>query len=69
MLVLHQATQLAMQRAKRHGVGVVATNNTCSSSGALGCAPAWLAAWVGRGHECRVVVAYLAGWLAGWEGS
>ncbi len=36
MLVLHQATQMAVARAKDQGFGIVGTNHTPSSTGALG---------------------------------
>jgi len=36
MLVLHQATSMAVSRAKEHGFGIVGTNHTPSSTGALG---------------------------------
>ena len=36
MLVLKKAADLAVQRAREHGFGVVGTNNTNTSSGAIG---------------------------------
>jgi LDH2 family malate/lactate/ureidoglycolate dehydrogenase len=36
MLVLHQAMRMAIDRAKEHGFGIVGTNHTPSSTGALG---------------------------------
>lgn len=36
MLVLHNATSMAISRAKEHGFGIVGTNHTPSSTGALG---------------------------------
>ncbi|KXZ54908.1 hypothetical protein GPECTOR_4g980 [Gonium pectorale] len=36
MLVLHKATQMAIERAKSQGFGIVGTNHTPSSTGALG---------------------------------
>ncbi|GIL55171.1 hypothetical protein Vafri_10770 [Volvox africanus] len=36
MLVLHKATQMAIERAKNQGFGIVGTNHTPSSTGALG---------------------------------
>ena len=36
MLVLKKATQIALVKAEEHGFGIVGTNNTCSSTGAIG---------------------------------
>ena len=36
MLVLHKATSMAVERAKANGFGLVGTNHTPSSTGALG---------------------------------
>lgn len=36
MLVLHKATELAIQRAQTHGFGIVGTHHTASSTGAIG---------------------------------
>ncbi|GFR53198.1 hypothetical protein Agub_g15947 [Astrephomene gubernaculifera] len=36
MLVLHKATQMAIERARSQGFGIVGTNHTPSSTGALG---------------------------------
>lgn len=36
MVVLRKATDDAIRKAKNHGVGIVGTNNTSSSTGALG---------------------------------
>lgn len=36
MLVLHKATQMAIERARGQGFGIVGTNHTPSSTGALG---------------------------------
>lgn len=36
MLVLKQATEMAIKKAKRHGFGMVGTNNTNTSTGAIG---------------------------------
>ena len=42
MVVLRRATEEAVSRAQQHGVGIVGTNNTSTSTGALGCfAPAF----------------------------
>ena len=37
MVVLHRATEEAVSRAQQQGVGIVGTNNTSTSTGALGC--------------------------------
>lgn len=36
MLVLHKATRMAIERARSNGFGIVGTNHTPSSTGALG---------------------------------
>jgi LDH2 family malate/lactate/ureidoglycolate dehydrogenase len=36
MVVLHKATVEAIAKAQEHGAGVVGTNNTSTSTGALG---------------------------------
>jgi LDH2 family malate/lactate/ureidoglycolate dehydrogenase len=36
MLVLHKAMEMAVEKAKAHGFGIVGTNHTSTSTGALG---------------------------------
>merc|ERR1719183_3363154 len=36
MLVMHAAVEKAVEKARQHGVGLVGTNNTTSTTGALG---------------------------------
>lgn len=36
MLVMNQATQMAIQKAKEHGMALVATHHTASGTGAIG---------------------------------
>lgn len=36
MVVMHKAMETAASKAKEHGFGICGTNNTCTSSGALG---------------------------------
>ena len=36
MVVLHKAMETAVSKAKEHGFGICGTNNTCTSTGALG---------------------------------
>ncbi len=36
MVVLKKATELALKKAKEHGIGIVGTNNTNTSTGAIG---------------------------------
>lgn len=36
MLALRLATEMATEKAKAHGFGLVGTRNTCTSTGALG---------------------------------
>ena len=36
MVVLSEAMALAAEKAKQHGVGIVGTHNTCTTTGALG---------------------------------
>ena len=36
MIVLDKATEIAIGKCKKHGVGVVGTNHTFTSTGALG---------------------------------
>ena len=36
MIVLHQAMEMAIDKSKSHGFGIVGTNHTSSSTGALG---------------------------------
>eukprot|EP00195_Chlamydomonas_chlamydogama_P003675 CAMPEP_0202914340 /NCGR_PEP_ID=MMETSP1392-20130828/62857_1 /ASSEMBLY_ACC=CAM_ASM_000868 /TAXON_ID=225041 /ORGANISM="Chlamydomonas chlamydogama, Strain SAG 11-48b" /LENGTH=870 /DNA_ID=CAMNT_0049605955 /DNA_START=5 /DNA_END=2617 /DNA_ORIENTATION=+ len=53
MLVLHRATRMAVERAKSQGFGIVGTNHTPSSTGALG----YYADIVGREGLIAIVLA------------